>query len=410
MSDKPWDRIWKGAGLVTCEGEGLGLIEQGLIAVRDNEIVWVGAEVDAPRDKIAATPQIVSLNGGWVFPGLIDCHTHLVFGGNRAREFEMRLEGATYEEIARAGGGILSTVKATRAASEEELFAASLPRARDLLREGVTTLEIKSGYGLDLQSEIKMLKVARAIGAELGLTIKTSCLAAHALPPEYAGRAGDYIDLICSQILPRLAEEGLADAVDGFCEGIAFSPDEIARVFETAKDLGLPVKLHADQLSDLDGAALAASFDGLSADHLEYTNPKGVEAMARAGTVAVLLPGAFYTLKETRRPPIETFRKEGVSMALASDCNPGSSPISSLRLILNMGCTLFGLTPTEALRGVTVNAAKALGESTRKGRLAVGMDADFCHYKIGAPADLCYWMSGARPDKVVMGGGEITVL
>lgn len=407
MSEIAWESIWIGAGLVTMEGEGLGLIDRGLIATSGNEIIWAGPEKDASPEMIRRAGSRQDLNGGWIFPGFIDCHTHLVFAGNRSDEFERRLEGATYEEIARSGGGIRATVDACREASFEELLEQSLPRARNLVSEGVTTLEVKSGYGLNFATEAEMLRVAKQIGERLGIDIVTTFLGAHALPQEFADNSEAYIELICEDMLPQIAAEGLADAVDGFCENIAFTPNEIRRVFDKAATLGLPVKLHADQLSDLGGASLVAEYGGLSADHLEYTSELSVKSMAKAGTVAVLLPGAFYTLGETQHPPIGALRRAGVAIALATDCNPGSSPISSLRAILNMGCTLFGLTPTEALRGITVNAAKALGQQEQIGRLRAGMKADFVHYNVMSPTDLCYWLSGERPDKIVKSGSML---
>jgi imidazolonepropionase len=329
-----------------------------------------------------------------------------VFGGDRAHEFDLRLNGAGYEEIARAGGGIVSSVRATRAASEDALFAQSLPRARALLADGVTTLEIKSGYGLELDAERRMLRVARRIGRELGVTVRTSFLGLHALPPEYRERRDDYVALVCDTMLPALAGEGLVDAVDAFCEGIGFSHAETRRLFERARQLGLPVKLHAEQLSDLGGAALVASFDGLSADHLEYLGDDGVAAMARAGTVAVLLPGAFYALRETKLPPVAALREHGVPIAIATDCNPGTSPLLSLRLAANMACTLFRLTPEEALRGVTANAARALGLPDR-GTLAPGQRADLVLWNASQPAELCYWIGGELVRQVWLGGEPV---
>lgn len=396
-----WDGLLVDARLATLADAGYGLIDRGALGWRDGRIVWVGAQ-DAIPAGVSAT-QTLSARGTLVTPGLIDCHTHLVFGSDRAREFEQRLHGASYEEIARAGGGIASSVRATRAASEDELLAQSLPRARALLADGVTTLEIKSGYGLDLDDEIKMLRVARRIGAVLGIDVATTLLAAHALPPEFAGRADDWIDEICTHILPAAAQAGLVDAVDAFCEKIAFTPAQTRRVFERASALGLRVKLHADQLSDLGGAALAAEFGALSADHLEWTNADGVRAMAAAGTVAVLLPGAFYALRETRLPPIGEFRNAGVAIAVATDLNPGTSPLLSLRLAMSMACTLFRLTPLEAMLGATVHAARALGLDDR-GTLAVGQRADFVLWNVHEPAELCYWIAGPLAREVRVGG------
>jgi imidazolonepropionase len=344
-----------------------------------------------PGDPYSLAHEVIEAEG-WITPGLVDCHTHLVFAGDRSAEFELRLQGASYEEIARNGGGIVSSVHATREASEDALLAQSLPRAKALLADGVTTLEIKSGYGLDFENERKMLRVARRIGEELGVAVRTTFLGAHALPPEFTGRADAYIDAVV-EWLPQLHGEGLVDAVDAFAERIGFSIEQTRRVFETARALGLPVKLHADQLSDGGGAALAAEFGGLSADHVEYTSMDGARAMAANGTVAVLLPGAFHCLRETRLPPLDAFREHGVPMAVATDCNPGTSPLQSLRLAMSLACTHFRLTPEEALRGATVNAAKALGLKDR-GQLRVGMRADFAAWKINRPAELAYWLGG----------------
>jgi imidazolonepropionase len=404
MSEPRWDRLLLNATLATFAGNApYGLIERGAIALHNGRIAWVGrmdALPDAP-DTLAIA--VDSLDGALVTPGLIDCHTHLVFGGDRAHEFELRLNGASYEEIARAGGGIVSSVNATRAASEEQLFAQSLPRAQALLADGVTTLEIKSGYGLDLDSERRMLRVARHLGRELGIGVRTSFLGLHALPPEYADRRDDYVALVCDEMLPALAAEGLVDAVDAFCEGIGFSREETRRAFERARQLGLPVKLHAEQLSDLDGAALVAEFGGLSADHLEHLSEAGIKSMAAAGTVAVLLPGAFYALRETQLPPVAGLREHGVAIAIATDCNPGTSPLLSLRLAAGMACTLFRLTPEEALRGVTVNAARALGLHDR-GTLAAGQRADLVVWNARQPAELCYWIGGGLARKVYVAG------
>jgi imidazolonepropionase len=342
--------------------------------------------------------------GAWITPGLIDCHTHVVYAGNRSDEFEARLHGASYADIARAGGGIAATVRATRAAGEDALFEASVPRVRALLSEGVTTLEIKSGYGLSLEAEAKMLRVARRIGRDLPVTVRTTCLAAHALPPEFAGRADAYVDEVCTRMLPALAADGLIDAVDAFCETIGFSAAQTARVFDAARALRLPVKLHAEQLSDQAGAELVARYGGLSADHLEWLSPAGVSAMAAAGTVAVLLPGAFYCLRETRLPPVQALREAAVPMAVATDCNPGTSPLTSMLLAINMACTLFRLTPQEALAGATLNAARALGLQHEAGSLAVGKRADFVLWDIERPADLAYAI-GLNPCRAVVRGG-----
>ena len=392
MSKQPWDALWTNARLATMAEGGVpyGAVEDGALAVRDGTIAWLSPAAALPAAGRGPETVVHDASGRWITPGLIDCHSHIVHAGDRAGEFARRLEGASYEEIARAGGGIRATVAATRAASEEALYTAALPLLRALMAEGVTTIEIKSGYGLDGDSECKMLRVARRIGERLPLTVLKTFLGAHALPPEYEGRADDYIALVCEDMLPRAAREGLVDAVDAFCEGIGFSVDQTRRVFAAARALNLPVKLHAEQLSDLKGAILAAEFGALSADHLEYVGADGVAAMAASGTVAVLLPGAFYFLGETRRPPVALFREHGVPMALATDCNPGSSPISSLLLILNMGCTLFRLTPEEALAGITRNAARALGQQARLGTLAPGKAADFVLWDIDDPAALSY--------------------
>ncbi|WP_211201137.1 imidazolonepropionase [Bosea sp. BK604] len=364
-----------------------GAIEDGLIAAKDGRIVWVGARKDAPAFVARET---VDCGGRWITPGLIDCHTHLVYGGDRAHEFELRLQGASYEEIARAGGGILSTVKATRAASEAELFTSADTRLAALMEEGVTSVEIKSGYGLEPQAELKQLTVARRLGRERSVRVRTTFLGAHAVPPEFAGRSGAYIDLVAGPMLDAVAAQGLADAVDVFCEGIAFSPEETARLFAAAKAKGLPVKIHAEQLSNLGGARLAAEHGALSADHLEYLDEAGVTAMAKAGTVAVILPGAFYFLRETQKPPIELLRQHGVPIALATDANPGSSPLTSPLLVMNMACTLFRLTPEEALAGLTRNAAKALGMHNEIGTLEAGKFCDLAIWEIERPAELAY--------------------
>ena len=407
MSESRWDRLLLNATLATFAGDApYGLIEHGAIAMHHGRIAWLGRMEALPDAPGALAVTVESLDGALVTPGLVDCHTHLVFGGDRAHEFDLRLNGASYEDIARAGGGIVASVNATRAASEEQLFAQSLPRAQALLADGVTTLEIKSGYGLDLDSERRMLRVARRIGRELGISVRTSFLGLHALPPEYRDRRDAYVGLVCDTMLPALAAEGLVDAVDAFCESIGFSREETRRLFERAKQLGLPVKLHAEQLSDLDGAALVAEYGGLSADHLEHLDEDGIRAMAAAGTVAVLLPGAFYALRETKHPPIDLLRQHGVPMAIATDCNPGTSPLLSLRLAAGMACTLFRLTPQEALRGVTVNAARALGLHDR-GTLAPGQRADLVIWNVKQPAALCYWIGGALVRAVLVGGESV---
>lgn len=392
-----WHRLWLDAHLATMaeggapDGAPYGAIEDGALAVDETgRIAFVGRRADLPGSPDSLASEIHSCDGRWITPGLIDCHTHLVHGGDRAREFELRLQGASYEEIARAGGGIVSTVAATRAADEDALVAQAVPRLQALLAEGVTTVEIKSGYGLDTATELRMLRAARRLGGAYPVSVVTSFLGAHAVPAEYRDNADAYVDLVCREMLPAVAAAGLADAVDGFCEGIAFSPAQIDRVFQAAKAHGLPVKLHAEQLSNLHGAALAARHGALSADHLEYLDEDGAAALAAAGTVAVLLPGAFYFLRETQLPPVAALRRAGTAMALATDCNPGSSPLTSLLLALNMGCTLFRLTPEEALAGVTRNAAAALGLAADRGTLTVGKRGDFALWDIDRPAELAY--------------------
>jgi imidazolonepropionase len=399
-----WDAIWINANIATfnTSSADYGVMENAALAIKDGRIAWLGSMAEATQFKADETHDA---DGHWITPGLIDCHTHLVYGGNRAREFEMRLNGASYEELQKAGGGILSTVKATRVASEDELLEASVKRLESLKREGVTTVEIKSGYGLELETEIKMLKVARKIGDnDKQVDVVTTFLGAHALPSEYQNNSDAYIEHIVDDILPAVHEEKLADAVDGFCEGIGFSPEQIERVFTKAGELELPVKLHAEQLSDLNGAALAARYKALSADHLEYISESGVKAMADAGTVAVLLPGAFYILRETQLPPVQLFREHAVPMAIATDANPGSSPITSLLTVLNMACTLFSLTPAEALAGVTRNAASALGLEDDRGTLEIGKRADFILWDIDHPSELVY-MIGANPCVSVIKNG-----
>jgi len=407
MDSTRWDGLLTDCRLATLAGDApYGAIERAALGWKDGLIAYAGAMDALPGRAESLAKEVHSARNAWITPGLIDCHTHLVFGGDRAHEFEQRLGGASYEDIARAGGGIMSTVRATRDADEESLFAQSLRRAEFLRADGVTTIEIKSGYGLDLEGERKMLRVARRIGEALGIGISTTLLAAHALPPEFAGRADAYIDEICANILPAIAREGLADAVDAFCERIAFTPEQTRRVFARARELGLPVKLHADQLSDLGGAALAAEFGARSAEHLEHTSEGGVRAMAQAGTVAVLLPGAYYALRDTQLPPIDAFSAARVPIAIASDLNPGTSPLLSLRLAMNMGCILFRLTPEESLRGATVHAARALGLDDR-GTLEVGQRADFVVWDIGRPADLCYWIGGSLAREVRAGGKHV---
>ena len=397
-----WDVLLRNATLATLAGDApYGLIEDGAIAFRDGRIAWIGHTDDLPPATDAS--EVHDLGGTLVTPGLIDCHTHLVFGGDRAHEFDLRLNGATYEEIARTGGGIASSVKATREADEHTLLMQSLPRARALLRDGATMIEIKSGYGLELESERRMLRVARRIGDTLGIDIRTTFLGLHALPASHRHDREGYVSAVCDTMLPTLAAEGLVDAVDAFCENIGFTRDETERVFQRAQALGLPVKLHAEQLSDHEGAMLVAAYGGLSADHLEYLSASGIAAMAQAGTVAVLLPGAFYALRETKYPPIAALREQRVALAIATDCNPGTSPLLSLRLAANMACTLFRLTPEEALLGITVNAARALGLSDR-GRLAVGLRADVVVWNVRHPAELCYWIGGELARTIYAGG------
>lgn len=397
--------VWLNARLATMVAgeDAYGSIDDGAIAVVDGRIAWVGVRAALPQEWRGAIQH--DCGGAWITPGLIDCHTHIVHAGCRAAEFEQRLEGLSYEEIARAGGGILASVRATRAASDDQLQAQSRHRLRRLLAEGVTTVEVKSGYGLDTATECKMLRVAGQLAEELRFRVSRTLLGAHALPPDYAGRADDYITLVCEEMLPAVARERLADAVDVFCENIAFSPAQTERVFAAAKALGLQTKLHADQLSDRGGAALAAQYGALSADHLEYSSEKSVRALAKAGTVAVLLPGAYYQLRETRLPPVDLLRKHGVAMAVSTDCNPGTSPCVSLLLMLNMACTLFRLTPAEALAGVTRHAAKALGLQEVTGQLRAGLAADFALWDIGRPAQLAYAM-GANPCVGRVLGGE----
>ncbi len=369
--------------------DGLGIVENGLLAACGGRIVYAGAAGDAPGLKADET---IDCDGRWITPGLIDCHTHLVYGGDRAAEFALRLAGATYEDIARFGGGIVSTMTATRAAGEARLVAETLPRLDALLAEGATTIEVKSGYGLSLDAEARQLRAARALADHRKVDITTTFLGAHALPPEAGGDKNAYIDRVCSEMLPAIARAGLADSVDAFCEGIAFSVDQVARVFETARSLGLPVKLHADQLSNLHGAALAAGFGALSADHLEHTDEAGAAAMARAGTVAVLLPGAWYFIRETQLPPVDLFRRHGAHMALATDCNPGTSPLTSLLLAMNMAATLFRLTVEECILGVTREAARALGRLDSIGTLQAGKSCDLAIWSIERPAELVYRM------------------
>ncbi|TYR32287.1 imidazolonepropionase [Mesorhizobium microcysteis] len=383
-------KVWRNARLLTlAEGvDALGLVEAGAVAAQDGRIVFAGPQSELPTGFGDA--ETIDCEGRLITPGLIDCHTHLVHAGDRANEFEMRLAGASYEDVAKAGGGIVSSVRALRAASEDELVAQSLPRLDALIAEGVTTVEIKSGYGLDTENEMKSLRAARRLGVERKVSVRTTFLGAHALPPEMDGDKDRYIDMVVASMLPAIARAGLADAVDGFCEGIAFSPQQIARVFDAAKEAGLPVRLHADQLSNLHGAALAAGYGALSADHLEYTDDAGAAAMAKAGTVAVLLPGAFYFIREEKRPPVGLFRRHGVRLAVATDCNPGTSPLTSLLLAMNMAATLFRLTVDECVAGVTREAARALGLLPETGTLEPGKWADLAIWDVERPAELVY--------------------
>jgi imidazolonepropionase len=398
-----WDQLWINARLATMrEGAGpYGAVGDGVLGICGGRITFAGARCDLPGEPRALAKEVHDARGRWITPGLIDCHTHLVFAGNRADEFEKRLNGATYEQIAEQGGGILSTVRATRAATLGELVAQSLPRLQSLMAEGVTTVEIKSGYGLDLDTECKMLRAAKRLAELSGARVQRTFLGLHALTPEQSKDRRATVDFICGPLLSAVANERLADAVDAFCEGIAFTPQETARFFAAAKAAGFKLKLHADQLSDSGGAALAAKYGALSADHLEHTNQAGIVAMAEAGTVAVLLPGAFYALRETKVPPIEALRRHRVPIAIASDCNPGTSPARSLLAMLSMATTLFRLTPEEALAGVTRNAARALGLQDEIGALEIGKAAEFALWPIEHPAELSYWIGGMKPDAVI---------
>ena len=404
-----WQTLWTNVNLATMtEGaKGYGAIENGAIAIANGKIAWLGTEAQLP-DFDLNTVKVIDGGGTWLTPGLVDCHTHIVYGGNRANEFEMRLEGKSYQEIANAGGGIISTVKATRAASEEALFKSALKRLKALHQQGVTSIEIKSGYGLDTDNEIKMLKVAKRLGETLPVTVLKTFLGAHALPTEYKDRADEYIDLVCEEMIPKISASKLVDAVDVFCEGIGFNLAQTEKVFAAAKAHHLPVKVHAEQLSNLGGTELAAKYQALSSDHIEFLDEAGVKAMKSADMTAVLLPGAFYFLRETQLPPMELLRKHGVSMAIATDANPGSSPINSIQLMLNMACTLFRLTPAEALAGVTCHGAKALGLSGKKGQLAVGYDADIACWDIEQPAELCYQF-GVNPLVNLIQAGKVVI-
>jgi imidazolonepropionase len=399
-----WDRLLTDCHVATMDPAvpgAFGAIEDGAIGIQDGRIVQVGRRIDLAGYRART---IEPMGGAWVTPGLIDCHTHLVFGGNRSAEFEQRLNGASYEEIARSGGGIISSVKATRFASLETLVEQARPRLRALMAGGCTTVEIKSGYGLDVPSELKMLEAAKALGESEAVRVVPTLLALHALPPEHKDSREQFVHLAIDEMIPAVAEAGLAKAVDAFCEGIGFTADEVRALFEAADEHGLRVKLHAEQLSNLQGAALAAEFGALSADHLEHADEAGIGAMARAGMVAVLLPGAFYALRETRKPPVDLLRRHGVPMAVATDCNPGTSPVLSPTLMLSMACTLFGLTPEEALAGMTVHAARALGLEKETGTISTGKAADLCVWRVSRPAELCYWIGLPGPERRIVAG------
>ncbi|MEQ8179536.1 MAG: imidazolonepropionase [Amphiplicatus sp.] len=406
-----WDTLFIDADLATMRSgpTPYGAVRDGALGIKDGRIAYAGPAAALPAKPEALARRVERLKGAWLTPGLVDCHTHLVFAGERSNEFEMRLEGASYETIAKEGGGIASTVKATRAASLDTLVEATRPRLQAMAAGGVTTVEIKSGYGLDQENELKMLEAATLLGRESGVRVRRTFLAMHALPAEYASDRSEYVRLVCEEMLPEGARRGLIDAVDAFCEGIGFTPGEVRRLFDAAAALGLPMKLHAEQLSDLGGAGLAAEYRALSADHLEYINEGDVEAMATSGSVAVLLPGAFYFLKETRKPPVGLFRKHGVAMAIASDCNPGTSPMVAPSLVMNMACTLFGLTPEEALAGMTRNAAAALGLSGEIGTLEAGKAADVVIWRVSRPAEIAYWVGAAAPERVFASGRELVI-
>lgn len=403
-----WDLLLTDANIATLQHEkaDYGAIADGALAISAGEIAWLGPRTDLPEADVVTTR---SLEGRWITPALIDCHTHLVFGGDRAAEYEQRLRGASYEEIAAAGGGILATVSATRASSADELFESANKRLVALQRDGVATVEIKSGYGLDVDSEIRMLEVATMLGEQSATNVVRTLLAAHAVPPEYAGKPDAYIDLVCDELLPVVAERNLADAVDAYCESIAFTPTQVARVFEQAQSLGLPVRLHADQLSDTGGAELAASYSALSADHLEYTSLAGVRALGESATVAVLLPGAYITLNETRQPPVQTLRDHRVPMAIATDCNPGTSPLTSVREAMALASRVFGLTPEECLAGATREAAKALGLADDRGTLEPGKRADIAVWNVSHPRDLSYWLGSTPLAGLLIAGRDVTL-
>jgi imidazolonepropionase len=408
INTSSWQTLFINVNLATMTdgANSYGAIENGALAISDGKIVWLGKEGDLPTCNLE-TVNVIDGLGKWLTPGLVDCHTHLVYGGNRANEFEMRLEGKSYQEIANAGGGIVSTVSATRNATESELLASALPRLTALHHQGVTTLEIKSGYGLDTINEIKMLKVAGQLAEQLPVTIKRTFLGAHALPVEYKDKPDAYIELVCNEMIPLIAKDKLADAVDVFCESIGFSVEQTEQVFSSAKKHGLPIKVHAEQLSNLGGTALAAKYSALSSDHIEFLDEAGIKAMKKADMTAVLLPGAFYFLRETQLPPMDLLRKHGVPMAIATDANPGSSPINNIQLMLNMACTLFRLTPAEALAGVTCHGAKALGLSENKGQLSLGFDADIALWNIDRPAELCYQFGVNPLDTLFVAGQKV---
>ncbi|SHF96186.1 imidazolonepropionase [Vibrio gazogenes] len=386
-----FDSLWYGCDAATMVNGQYSVIEDAAIGVHDGRIAWIGPQAELPA---CDAQQQHDFHGGWVTPGLVDCHTHLVFGGNRAHEFEQRLNGMSYQAIAQRGGGIAASVQATRQETPDQLLASAARRLKSLMCDGVTTLEIKSGYGLSTEHEAKMLEVAHRLAEQYPVDIRTTCLAAHAVPPEYQGHTDAYIDYLCDELLPEIAQRELADAVDAFCETIAFSPAQVERYFRTAQSFGMPVKLHAEQLSSLGGATLAARFQALSADHLEFMTETDVAAMRESGTVAVLLPGAYFTLKETQRPPVDLLRRYQVPMAVATDINPGTSPVLSLRLMMNMACTLFGLTPEETLAATTIHAAQALGLAESHGQLSVGKVADFVCWDVASPGELSYWLGG----------------
>lgn len=401
-----WDRLLVDCNIATMDPAvpgAFGAIENGAVGIQDGRIVRVGRRTELAGYQAR---HVETLKGAWVTPGLVDCHTHLVFAGDRAGEFEQRLKGTTYEEIARAGGGIASTVKATRAASLDDLVEASRPRLKALMAGGVTTVEIKSGYGLDVETELKMLKAAGVLGRSEAVRVERTLLALHALPPEFADKRDDFLSLMTDTLLPMVADRGLAEAIDAYCERIAFTPDEVRALFEAARDRNLAIKLHAEQISNSQGAALAAEYDALSADHLEHLDEAGVAAMAESGTVAVLLPGAFYALQDTKKPPVELLRRYGVPMAVATDCNPGTSPVLSPALMMGMACTLFGLTPEEALAGMTREGARALGLQDEIGTISAGKAADLCIWRIGRPAELCYWIGLSGPERRIVAGED----